>query len=181
MADVSAVTDCEILIVPRRSLWSLLERRPDLCIDLMLVLCDRLRRTNESLSDLVFSDVPGRVAKAAPVPRREGDQGGGAMSGRVIYIVRSWPRLSQTFIVNEVLALERRGVDLAIFSLVHAVLRPAFVRGRRRKPAGRGIGVRVRRGWMTGSEQSTPGAAGQRGGARRRARWRDARGRPGSM
>jgi glycosyltransferase involved in cell wall biosynthesis len=42
------------------------------------------------------------------------------MSGRVIYIVRSWPRLSQTFIVNEVLALERRGVDLAIFSLVRS-------------------------------------------------------------
>jgi len=42
------------------------------------------------------------------------------MSDRVIYIVRSWPRLSQTFIVNEVLALERRGLTLAIFSLVRA-------------------------------------------------------------
>jgi glycosyltransferase involved in cell wall biosynthesis len=42
------------------------------------------------------------------------------MSERVVYIVRSWPRLSQTFIVNEVLALERRGVDLAIFSLVRS-------------------------------------------------------------
>ena len=39
---------------------------------------------------------------------------------RVVYIVRSWPRLSQTFIVNEVLALERRGLALAIFSLVRA-------------------------------------------------------------
>ena len=42
------------------------------------------------------------------------------MSERVIYVVRSWPRLSQTFIVNEVLALERLGVDLAIFSLVRS-------------------------------------------------------------
>jgi glycosyltransferase involved in cell wall biosynthesis len=42
------------------------------------------------------------------------------MSRPVIYIVRSWPRLSQTFVLNEVLALERRGVDLAIFSLVHS-------------------------------------------------------------
>lgn len=42
------------------------------------------------------------------------------MSERVIYLVRSWPRLSQTFIVNEVLALERRGLGLAIFSLVHS-------------------------------------------------------------
>lgn len=42
------------------------------------------------------------------------------MAGRVIYVVRSWPRLSQTFIVNEVLALERRGVELAVFSLVRS-------------------------------------------------------------
>ena len=42
------------------------------------------------------------------------------MPERVIYIVRSWPRLSQTFIVNEVLALERRGVQLAVFSLVRS-------------------------------------------------------------
>jgi glycosyltransferase involved in cell wall biosynthesis len=42
------------------------------------------------------------------------------MSGPVIYLVRSWPRLSQTFIVNEVLALERRGVDLILFSLVRS-------------------------------------------------------------
>lgn len=42
------------------------------------------------------------------------------MSERVIYIVRSWPRLSQTFVVNEVLALERRGVEIAIYSLVRS-------------------------------------------------------------
>lgn len=42
------------------------------------------------------------------------------MPGPVIYLVRSWPRLSQTFIVNEILALERRGVDLVVFSLVRS-------------------------------------------------------------
>jgi glycosyltransferase involved in cell wall biosynthesis len=42
------------------------------------------------------------------------------MPGPVIYLVRSWPRLSQTFIVNEVVALERRGVDLVVFSLVRS-------------------------------------------------------------
>jgi glycosyltransferase involved in cell wall biosynthesis len=42
------------------------------------------------------------------------------MSGPVIFLVRSWPRLSQTFILNEVLALERRGVELTIFSLVRS-------------------------------------------------------------
>jgi glycosyltransferase involved in cell wall biosynthesis len=39
------------------------------------------------------------------------------MSRRVIYLTRSWPRLSQTFIVNEVLALERLGVELEIFAM----------------------------------------------------------------
>jgi len=42
------------------------------------------------------------------------------MSGPVIFLVRSWPRLSQTFVVNEVLALERRGVGLEIFSMVRS-------------------------------------------------------------
>ena len=40
------------------------------------------------------------------------------MPGRVIYLVRSWPRLSQTFMVNEVLALERLGSWLDLYSLV---------------------------------------------------------------
>jgi glycosyltransferase involved in cell wall biosynthesis len=39
---------------------------------------------------------------------------------RVAYIVRSWPRLSQTFIVNEVLALERLGLALVIFRMTAA-------------------------------------------------------------
>jgi glycosyltransferase involved in cell wall biosynthesis len=42
------------------------------------------------------------------------------MPGPVIYLVRSWPRLSQTFILNEALALERRGVELLVISLVHS-------------------------------------------------------------
>jgi CRP/FNR family cyclic AMP-dependent transcriptional regulator len=62
-ADVTAMTDCEVLVVPRRSLLSLLERRPDICIDLMLVLCERLRRTNEQVEDLAFLDLEARIAK----------------------------------------------------------------------------------------------------------------------
>jgi CRP-like cAMP-binding protein len=62
-ADATAATDCELLIVPRRSLISLLERRPDLCIDLLIVLCERLRRTNEQVEDLAFLDLESRIAK----------------------------------------------------------------------------------------------------------------------
>jgi glycosyltransferase involved in cell wall biosynthesis len=42
------------------------------------------------------------------------------MPGRVIYLVRSWPRLSQTFVVEEILALERRGVDLVVVALTRS-------------------------------------------------------------
>jgi CRP/FNR family transcriptional regulator len=38
--------------------------RPGVAEALLKALAQRLRRTNENLSDLVFSDVPGRVAKA---------------------------------------------------------------------------------------------------------------------
>lgn len=38
---------------------------------------------------------------------------------RVGYIVRSFPRLSQTFILNEVLALEASGVQVRIFASTH--------------------------------------------------------------
>jgi len=62
-ADATATTDCELLVVPRRSLLALLERRPDLCIDLLIVLCERLRRTNEQVEDLAFLDLEARIAK----------------------------------------------------------------------------------------------------------------------
>ncbi len=36
---------------------------------------------------------------------------------RIAYLVKTFPRLSETFILNEILGLERLGVDLHIFSL----------------------------------------------------------------
>ena len=45
-------------------LMEIVEANPTLAKHMLRALAQRLRRTNESLSDLVFSDVPGRVAKA---------------------------------------------------------------------------------------------------------------------
>jgi glycosyltransferase involved in cell wall biosynthesis len=39
---------------------------------------------------------------------------------RVAYLVRSWPRLSQTFVLNEVINLERVGVSISIFAMTRA-------------------------------------------------------------
>ena len=62
-------------------------------------------------------------------------QADSTQSSTVGYIVSTWPRLSATFILNEVLAVERSGVPLRIFSIkdpdgepVHA--RVAQVRAR---------------------------------------------------
>lgn len=62
-ADATAMADCELLVVPRRSVLTLLEHRPDLCVGLLIVLCERLRRTNEQVEDLAFLDLETRIAK----------------------------------------------------------------------------------------------------------------------
>jgi glycosyltransferase involved in cell wall biosynthesis len=68
----------------------------------------------------------------------------------VAYVLRSFPRLTQTFILNEVLALEQLGVPLEIFSIVdpgEAIRQSgvAHVRGPvrylQRPPAGRLAGI----------------------------------------
>ena len=41
-----------------------LKQNPEVSLQLLARLAQRLRRTNEAVGDLVFSDVPGRVAKA---------------------------------------------------------------------------------------------------------------------
>lgn len=61
---VTAVADTRLLGLAHRELNSWLDGRPEVAKLLLKALTRRLRRTNESLADLVFSDVPGRVAKA---------------------------------------------------------------------------------------------------------------------
>ncbi|OHC74116.1 MAG: colanic acid biosynthesis glycosyltransferase WcaL [Rhodospirillales bacterium RIFCSPLOWO2_12_FULL_58_28] len=39
------------------------------------------------------------------------------MNGAVAFVVKGYPRLSETFIAQEILALERRGLDVRLFSL----------------------------------------------------------------
>jgi CRP/FNR family transcriptional regulator len=63
-ASVSAVTDSTLASLDHDDLRPLLLDRPAVAVELLRALAQRLRRTNEALSDLVFTDVPGRVAKA---------------------------------------------------------------------------------------------------------------------
>jgi CRP/FNR family transcriptional regulator, cyclic AMP receptor protein len=62
-ATATAAAECELLVVPRLSFLRFLERRPDACLELMVLLCERLRRTNEQVEDLAFLTLERRVAK----------------------------------------------------------------------------------------------------------------------
>src|SRR4029079_3828633 len=42
-----------------------------------------------------------------------------AASGRVAFVLKGYPRLSETFIAQEIAALERRGLEILIVSLRH--------------------------------------------------------------
>ena len=60
----TAVAETQLLGIGNDDLNGLLEGRPRVAKVLLAALAKRLRRTNENLADLVFTDVPGRVAKA---------------------------------------------------------------------------------------------------------------------
>ena len=60
----TAVTDAKLLSLSHEKLIPWLRGNPDVSLHLLARLAQRLRRTNEAVGDLVFSDVPGRVAKA---------------------------------------------------------------------------------------------------------------------
>jgi CRP/FNR family cyclic AMP-dependent transcriptional regulator len=63
-ATVTAVTDCTMQSLSHEELGSWLDGRPEVARGLLSQLAGRLRRANDVVADLVFSDVPGRVAKA---------------------------------------------------------------------------------------------------------------------
>ena len=60
----TAVAETQLMGLGNDSLTALVTGRPEVAKALMAALAARLRRTNEHLADLVFTDVPGRVAKA---------------------------------------------------------------------------------------------------------------------
>ena len=63
-ATVTAVTDAEFVSLSHEDLLRWLEGRPAVARGLLTQLAGRLRKANDVVADLVFSDVPGRVAKA---------------------------------------------------------------------------------------------------------------------
>ncbi len=62
-SSVTALTEVKTVVMSRTVLRSWIADRPEIAEQLLRVLARRLRRTNDNLSDLIFTDVPGRVAK----------------------------------------------------------------------------------------------------------------------
>ncbi|MGB9378877.1 MAG: Crp/Fnr family transcriptional regulator [Mycobacteriales bacterium] len=62
-ATAIAVTDARLARLSASALHPWTSERPKIAEQLLRVLARRLRRTNDALSDMIFTDVPGRVAK----------------------------------------------------------------------------------------------------------------------
>jgi len=62
-ATAVVVTDARLARLPKQALQTWVQERPQIAIQLLHVIARRLRRTNTMLADLIFVDVPGRVAK----------------------------------------------------------------------------------------------------------------------
>ena len=63
-ADAVAMADCELLVLHRRDFMPILEKRADICLILLKILCQRLRQTSEQVEDVLFRHLESRIAKA---------------------------------------------------------------------------------------------------------------------
>jgi CRP/FNR family transcriptional regulator, cyclic AMP receptor protein len=63
-ADATTASDCELLVLDHRDFVPFLERRADLCILLLKLLCQRLRQTDQQFEEAMFGRLDGRIAMA---------------------------------------------------------------------------------------------------------------------
>jgi len=62
-ATVTAIDPCELLIIDRRDFLSFLRGHPDVAINLLEVLAQRMKRVSEFVEDTLFLNLPLRLAK----------------------------------------------------------------------------------------------------------------------
>jgi CRP/FNR family transcriptional regulator, cyclic AMP receptor protein len=62
-ADAHALTETECFVLQRQALVAFLQAHPAVMWRVITVLSDRIRLKDEAFSDLVFNDIPGRVAR----------------------------------------------------------------------------------------------------------------------
>jgi len=62
-ADVTAITDCKLLVIERRDFLPLVHSKPDVAQRLIEVLCARLRNTSRQVEEVMFLELPAKLAK----------------------------------------------------------------------------------------------------------------------
>jgi CRP/FNR family cyclic AMP-dependent transcriptional regulator len=62
-ADATAITDCELMVIERRDFIPFLHSQPDVTLQIIEILCSRLRRTTEQVQDVTFLNLQTRLAK----------------------------------------------------------------------------------------------------------------------
>jgi CRP/FNR family cyclic AMP-dependent transcriptional regulator len=79
-SSATTITEVQAVSMDRHVLRAWIADRPEIAEQLLRVLTRRLRRTNNDLADLIFTDVPGRVAKQLlQLAQRFGTQEGDAV------------------------------------------------------------------------------------------------------
>jgi CRP/FNR family transcriptional regulator, cyclic AMP receptor protein len=63
-ADAKAMTACSLAILERREVMAFLDRHPQTWAKLVVVLCNRLRNTDQHIAELALLELPVRLAKA---------------------------------------------------------------------------------------------------------------------
>lgn len=80
-ADATAIADCTMLVLDHRDFVPFLERRADLGVLLLKLLCQRLRKTDQQVEEMMFGRLQDRIAKA--LMRLAGDGEGSPVTLRV--------------------------------------------------------------------------------------------------
>ena len=62
-ADAVAMTDCELIAVDRRDFLALVQEDPKIALAMIGLLCARLRWTSQQFEDMIFLNLPDRLAK----------------------------------------------------------------------------------------------------------------------
>jgi CRP-like cAMP-binding protein len=129
-ADAVALTDCELMVIERRDFVALLRERSDFALKLIEVLCRRLRHTTEQLEDVMFLDLPGRLAKA--LLQAAGGDGNVASGTKIVLTQRNLSEMIgmsrestnkqlRTWEKQKLIKLQRGGVVIAVPEALQAI------------------------------------------------------------
>ena len=136
-ADAIAMTDCELIVVDRRDFVALVRDEPKIALAMIGLLCARLRWASQQFEEVVFLNLPGRLAKllvrldakgagGAPhklaITQRELSQLTGTSRESINKQLRAWAKLKW-------LRLERGGIAVLSPEAIEAIAAAGTERG----------------------------------------------------